>query len=76
MAKKIQASENKNQIKKAIKESYRDYQEGSIGMDENECWAHEHGWKEGYEWVLTELAVNNKISAEVLKKYMGYLYEH
>ena len=35
-------------IKDAIEESCRDYQECSIGMDENECWAHEEGWKDGY----------------------------
>ena len=61
-------------IKDTIEESYRDYQEGSIGMGENEHWAHEHGWKEGYEWVLTELAINNEISEETLKKYMEKLY--
>ena len=31
----------KNLIKDAIEKSYRDYQEGSIGMSENENWAHE-----------------------------------
>ena len=57
-------------IKNSIEESYRDYQEGSIGMDENEHWAHEEGWKDGYEWVLTELTINNEISPEIMKKYM------
>jgi hypothetical protein len=42
-------------VKEAIDESWRDYQNASIGMDENENWAHEHGWKDGYEWILTEL---------------------
>ena len=61
-------------IKDAIEESYRDYQEGSIGMDENECWAHEHGWKDGYEWILSELAINKEISEKTLKKYMDKIY--
>lgn len=60
-------------IKDAIEESYRDYQDGYIGMDENERWAHKEGWKEGYEWILTELAINKKISKETLKKYMEKL---
>lgn len=45
----------------------------TLGMDENECWAHEEGWKDGYEWILTELAINKEISAETLKKYMDKL---
>ena len=60
-------------IKDAIEESYRDYQEGSIGMDENEHWSHEEGWKDGYEWILTELAINKEISEKTLKKYMDKL---
>ena len=60
-------------IKDAIEESYRDYQDGSIGMDENEHWAHEEGWKDGYEWILTELAINKEISEKTLKKYMDKL---
>ena len=34
----------------AIEESWRDYQDASIGMDENEQWAHEHGWKDGVSY--------------------------
>lgn len=30
-------------IKKAIKESWNDYQDASIGMDENEQRAYDHG---------------------------------
>lgn len=60
-------------IKEVIEESYRDYQEGSIGMGENEYWAHEEGWKDGYEWILSELTINKEISAETLKKYMDKL---
>ena len=57
-------------VKEAIDESWCDYQDATIGMDENEHWAHEHGWKEGYEWVLSELVANNEISNDVFKKYM------
>ncbi len=42
-------SENENLIKNVIEESWREYQNNSVGMDENEYWAHEHGWKDGYE---------------------------
>lgn len=60
-------------IKNAIKDSWREYQNNSIGMDENENYAHEHGWKEGYEWILTELFINKKISSNTLKEYMDKL---
>ena len=60
-------------INNAIKESYREYQECSIGIDENEDLAHEEGWKDGYEWVLTELCINKEISEKTLKKYMNKL---
>ena len=69
-------SEDKNQIKNIIKESWREYQNNSIGMDENECWAHEEGWKDGYEWILSELLINKKISQKEFKKYMDCLYEY
>lgn len=42
-------------------------------MDENENYVHEHGWKEGYEWILTELFINKKISSNTLKEYMDKL---
>ena len=57
-------------IENAIEESWKDYQDATIGMDENEKWAHEHGWKEGAEWILTELEINKEISEKTLKKYM------
>jgi len=57
-------------VKEAIDESWRDYQNASIGMDENENWAHEHGWKDGYEWILTELKIEGKISEETFKEYI------
>ena len=56
------------QIKNIIKESWREYQNNTIGMDENEYWAHEEGWKDGYEWILTELEINKEISEKTLKK--------
>jgi hypothetical protein len=69
-------SENKNQIKNIIEKSWREYQNNSIGMEENEHWAHEHGWKDGYEWILSELLLDRKISQKDFKKYMNYLYEY
>lgn len=57
-------------IKDAIEESWRDYQDTTIREEENEHLAHEHGWKDGYEWILTELTINNEISPEIMKKYM------
>jgi hypothetical protein len=57
-------------IKKAIEESWTDFQTENNTTSNNGYNAHEHGWKEGYEWVLTELAINNKISEETLKEYM------
>lgn len=69
-------SENKNQIKNIIEESWREYQNNSIGMEKNEYWAHEHGWKDGYERILSELLINKKISQKDFKKYIDYLYEH
>ena len=60
-------------IKKAIEESWTDFQTENNTTSNNGYNAHEHGWKEGYEWVLTELAINNKISEETLKEYMEKL---
>lgn len=57
-------------IKETIEESWRDYQDATIDMDENEQWAHEHGWKDGYEWILTELEMNSEIPVNVFEKYM------
>ena len=57
-------------IKDSIEENWRDYQNTTIGEEENGHWAHEEGWKDGYEWVLTELTINNEISPEIMKKYM------
>ena len=58
-------------IKESIKESWCDYQDATIDMDENEHWAHEHGWKDGYEWILSELRINNEISDDIFDKYMN-----
>lgn len=60
-------------IKKAIEESWTYFQTENNTTSNNGCNAHEHGWKEGYEWVLTELATNNKISEETLKEYIEKL---
>ena len=55
----------------AIEENWRDYQDASIGMEENEQWAHEHGWKDGAEWILTELLIDKKISKKDFNKYIN-----
>ena len=47
-----------NIIKDAINESWRDYREYSFGWIEAEP-AHNYGWKEGYEWILTELSIQD-----------------
>ena len=65
-----------NQIKNIIEESWHDYQETTIGEDENEHLAHEHGWKDGAEWILSELLIDKKISQKDFKKYIDCLYEH
>ena len=61
-------------IKDTIEESWYDYQDTTIGEDENEHWAHEHGWKDGYEWVLSEMYMNKEISEKLFKKYMNKIY--
>ena len=66
---------NQIQIKNTIEESWREYQNNTIGMDEDEHWAYEYGWKDGYEWILSELLIDKKISQKDFKKYMNYLYE-
>lgn len=65
-----------NQIKNIIEESWRDYQETTMGEDENEHWAHEHRWKDGAKWILSELLIDKKISQKDFKKYIDCLYEH
>jgi hypothetical protein len=61
-----------NIIKDAISDSWCDYQEQTCGWIEEES-AHNHGWKEGYEWILTELSVRGYISDEIVKHYMNAL---
>lgn len=60
-------------IKEAIEESWTDFQTENNTTSNNGYNAHKHGWKDGAEWVLTELAINKKISKELLKKYMNIL---
>lgn len=57
----------------AIEESWRDYQETTMGEEENEHWAHEYGWKDGAEWILSELLINEKISEKTFKEYINKL---
>jgi hypothetical protein len=60
-----------NIVKQAIDESWREFQSENNTTSDNGCNAHEHGWKEGAEWMLSELVINKKISKEDLKKYMN-----
>ena len=55
----------------AIEESWRDYQDVTISMDKIEEWAHEHGWKDGSEWILTDLLMDEKITEKTFKEYMN-----
>ena len=55
----------------AIEESWRDYPYVTFGEEENVHKAHEHGWKDGAEWILTELLINKKISKKDFNKYIN-----
>lgn len=57
-------------IKEAIKESWQEYRSVTPTFLIEAHASHEHGWKEGYEWILSELAINKEISEDTLKKYM------
>lgn len=61
-----------NIIKDAISDSWCNYQEQTFGWIEEES-AHNHGWKEGYEWILTELSTRGYISDEIVEHYMNAL---
>lgn len=64
-------------VKEAIEEGFIDYQDSDMwNMSTNERDIFTLGWKEGYEWILTELAINEVILEKTLKKYMDYLHEH
>jgi hypothetical protein len=55
-------------MKDAVLQSYDTYRdEHHVGY---EMWAHDWGWKEGAEWILTELLMNKKIKKETMEKYM------
>lgn len=60
-------------IKEAIEESWREFQSENNTTSNNGYNAHKHGWKEGYEWILTELTMSGKISMETLKEFMDKL---
>lgn len=59
-----------NIVKEAIKQSWNSFQFENHTSSENGHPAHDHGWKEGAEWILTELVINKKISEKDLNKYM------
>lgn len=64
-----------NIVQQAIDESWREFQEVTpsffMGSPSTCRKSHDKGWKEGAEWMLSELAINKKISKEDLKKYMN-----
>ena len=61
-------------IGEAIQQGFDDYQDSDMwNMTTNERDVYTLGWKEGYEWILTELTMNGKISGETLKEYMNKL---
>ena len=55
----------------AIEEIWRDYPYVTVGEEENVRQAHEHGWKDGAEWILTELLIDKKISKKDFNKYIN-----
>ena len=72
-------SENKNQIENAMEQSWEEFQEVTplffMGSPSTCKKSHDCGWKDGYEWILSELLINKKISQKDFKKYMDCLYE-
>lgn len=70
-------SENKNQIKNIIEQSWQEFQEVTpsffMGSPSTCRKSHDKGWKDGYEWILSELLINKKISKKDFKKYMDCL---
>lgn len=63
-------------IKQSIDEGYEcfeEYSEKDILSVGQEKFAFISGWKEGYEWILSDLYINKEISGEILKKYMDKL---
>ena len=55
----------------AIEEIWRDYPYVAVGEEENVHQAHEHGWKDGAEWILTKLLIDKKISKKDFNKYIN-----
>lgn len=64
-------------IENAIEQSWQEFQEVTpsffMGSPSTCRKSHDKGWKEGAEWILTELAIKKKISKELLKQYMNML---
>ena len=61
-------------IEKAIELSWQEFQEVTpsffMGSPSTCRKSHDKGWKEGAEWILTDLVMNKKIKPETMKKYM------
>lgn len=66
-------------IENAIEQSWQEFQEVTpslfMGSPSTCKKSHDRGWKDGYEWILSELLINKKISKKDFKKYMDCLYE-
>lgn len=69
-----------NQIENVIEQSWQEFQEVTpsffMGSPSTCRKSHDKGWKDGAEWILSELLINKKISQKDFKKYMDCLYEH
>ena len=67
-------------IENAIEQSWQEFQEVTplffMGSPSTCKKSHDKGWKEGAEWILSELLIIKKISKKDFKKYMDCLYEH
>ena len=64
-----------NQIENAMEQSWEEFQEVTplffMGSPSTCKKSHDHGWKEGVEWILSELLINKKISQKDFKQYMN-----
>ena len=67
-------------IENAIEQSWQEFQEVTpsffMGSPSTCRKSHDKGWKDGTEWILSELLINKKISQKDFKKYMNSICEH
>lgn len=60
-------------MKDAIKQSWLDYCADTPSFFIDPIKSLEFGWKDGYEYILTELLIDNKISREIFNDYIKKL---